>query len=197
MFTYSIIAITGVVSIICFSNNQLFDKLSLKPYRVVHAREWYRVITHGFVHADWMHLFVNMFTFWSFGQYIESAFQYLGFGKYAFLLLYFGGVVVASVNDLIRYRNATWYTSIGASGAVSAVLFTAIFLSPWDKILLFAVIPIPGILFGVLYLAYCQYMARRSGDNINHNAHFYGAVYGFLFPICLEPRLFQVFLSHF
>lgn len=197
MLTYTLIAITVLVSMLCFNNAQLFDKLSLKPYRVVHANEWYRLITHGFVHADWMHLFVNMFTFWSFGQYIENAFQYMGFGKWAFLLLYFGGMIVASVNDIIRYRNASWYTSIGASGAVAAVLFTAIFLNPWDKILLFAAIPIPGIVFGLLYLAYCQYMARRGGDHINHNAHFYGAVFGFIFPILLEPRLFQVFIQHF
>lgn len=197
MLTYIIIAASVAISIACFSNGRLFDQLSLKPYRVIHTHEWYRVISHGFVHADWMHLFVNMFTFWSFGQYIESAFQYMGFGTWAFLVLYFGAMIVASISDLIRYRNATWYTSIGASGAVSAVLFTAIFLNPWDKILLFAAIPIPGILFGVLYLAYCQYMSRRGGDNINHNAHFYGAVYGFIFPIFLEPRLFQVFLSHF
>lgn len=197
MLTYIIIAVTVAVSFACFNNGQLFDKLSLKPYRVVYAREWYRVISHGFVHADWVHLFVNMFTFWSFGQYIESAFQYLGFGQWAFLVLYFGAMIVASVSDLIRFRNAAWYTSIGASGAVSAVLFTAILLNPWDKILLFAVIPIPGILFGVLYLAYCQYMARQGGDNINHNAHFYGAVFGLVFPILLEPQLFRMFLSHF
>lgn len=197
MLTYIIIAATVAISMACFSNRQLFDKLSLKPARVVHSGEWFRVITHGFVHADWTHLLVNMFTFWSFGQYIESAFQYLGFGSWAFLLLYFGGMVAASIYDVVRYRNASWYTSIGASGAVSAVLFSAIFLNPWDKILFFAVIPIPGILFGVLYLAYCQYMARRGGDNINHNAHFYGALYGLIFPIFLEPRLFQAFLSHF
>lgn len=197
MLAYAIIAVTVAVSFVCFGNAALFDKLSLKPYRVVRAGEWYRVITHGFVHADWMHLFVNMFTFWSFGQYIEQAFRYMGFGPWAFIVLYMGGMVIASAGDVVRYRNAPWYTSIGASGAVSAVLFSAIFLNPWDKILLFAAIPVPGILFGVLYLAYCQYMARRGGDNINHNAHFYGAVYGFVFPVFLEPHLFRVFLSHF
>ena len=127
MITYLITGITVVVSFICFNNRLLFDKLSLKPYRIVHAKEWYRIISHGFVHADWVHLFVNMFTFWSFGKYIEETFRYLGFGEGAFLLLYFGGMVVASASDVIRYRNAAWYTSIGASGAVSAVLFTAIF----------------------------------------------------------------------
>ncbi len=197
MFTDLLIIVTAAVSIACFNKYQLFERLSLKPYRVVQHQEWWRIITHGFVHADWIHLLVNMFTFWSFGGYIETAFEYLGFGKWAFLTLYFGGMIAASISDIIRYRNAEWYTSIGASGAVSAVLFADIFLNPWDKILLFAVIPIPGILFGVLYLAYCQYMAHQGSDNINHNAHFYGAVFGFVFPILLEPRLFQMFLSHF
>lgn len=197
MTTYIILGITVVVSILCFNNTALFRRLSLSPYRIIHAREWYRIITHGFVHGDWVHLFVNMFTFYSFGEYIEYIFAQLGFGNGAFLLLYFGGMVIASIPDVIRYRNASWYDSIGASGAVSAVLFTAIFLNPWDKILLFAAIPIPGIVFGVLYLIYCQYMAKHSQDNINHNAHFYGAIYGFLFPILLEPQLFHVFLSHF
>ena len=197
MVTYAIIAITVVVSFLCFNNRQLFEKLALNPYRVVHAHEWYRVITHGFVHADGTHLFVNMFTYWSFGTYIEKVFEVADWGTGYYLLLYFGAMVIASVPDLIRYRNASWYRSIGASGAVSAILFTSIFLNPWDKILLFAAIPIPGILFGLLYLAYCQYMARQGSDNINHNAHFYGAIYGFLFPIVLEPRLFQAFLNHF
>ncbi|MEG0796193.1 MAG: rhomboid family intramembrane serine protease [Odoribacter sp.] len=196
MFTYIIIAATVALSMVCFNNRQLFNKLSLSPYRVVHQREWYRVITHGFIHADWMHLFINMFTFWSFGQFIEKSFQMMDFESWAFLVLYFGGIIVASISDLIRYRNASWYSSIGASGAVSAVLFAAIFLNPWSKILLFAIIPIPGILFGVLFLAYCQYMAKQGGDNINHNAHFYGAVFGLIFPILLEPKLFQIFLNH-
>lgn len=197
MITYLIIGLTVLVSFLCFNNQQLFNKLSLSPYRVVHKREWYRIITHGFVHADSMHLFVNMFTFWSFGQYIENAFQVFGFIPGAFLLLYFGGMIVSSFSDLIFHRNDSWYSSIGASGAVSAVLFSAIFLNPWDKILLFAVLPIPGIAFGVVYLIYCQYMAKQSRDNINHNAHFYGALFGFLFPIFMEPRLLLVFLDHF
>lgn len=197
MITYTILAATIIVSLLCFNNSQLFNCLSFIPYRVIHAREWYRIFSHGFVHGDWMHLFVNMFTFWSFGEYIEHAFRSLGFGGGSFLLLYFGGMIAASIHDLFRYRNAPWYSSIGASGAVSAVLFSAIFLNPWSKILLFAVIPIPGIIFGLLYLAYCQYMAKQSKDNINHNAHFYGAVYGFIFPAILEPRLIQAFFSQF
>lgn len=197
MITYTIIAATAIISFMCFNNRHLMEKLAMSPYQAVHAHQWYRIITHGFVHADGMHLFVNMFTFWSFGAYMEGTFSQMGYGSLPFLLLYFGGMVIASVPDVIRYRNKSWYSSIGASGAVSAILFSSIFLNPWDKILLFAVIPVPGIIFGLIYLAYCQYMAKQSGDNINHNAHFYGAVYGFIFPALLEPSLIRVFLSNF
>lgn len=195
MITYIILAVTVAVSIACFSNYSLFNKLSCYPYRITHSGEWYRIITHGFVHADWTHLIVNMFTFLSFGVYVESWFASLGFNGASFLLLYFGGMIVASIYDLWKYRNNVYYTSIGASGAVSAILFTAIFLNPWDKIYFFAIVPIPGIIFGFIYLFYCQYMAKRGGDNINHNAHFYGAVFGLVFPILLEPRLFNMFMQ--
>ncbi|WP_293715670.1 rhomboid family intramembrane serine protease [uncultured Parabacteroides sp.] len=197
MITYIIIGITVVVSYFCFNNQELFRKLALIPYRTVKNNEWYRLVTHGFVHADMTHLLVNMFTFWSFGTYIESIFGYLGFGTWGYLGLYFGGMVFASIYDVLKHHNDPYYVSIGASGAVSAILFSSILFDPWSKILLFAIIPIPGIIFGVLYLAYCQYMAKRAGDNINHNAHFYGAVYGFLYPALLNPSLITAFLSHF
>ena len=197
MITYIIIALTVFVFLTCFNNRQLFEKLALNPYCVIHRHEWYRIITHGFVHADTTHLFVNMFTYWSFGTYIEKVFEAAGWGTLNYLLLYFGAMIIASLPDVIKYRNAAWYRSIGASGAVSAILFTSIFLNPWDKILLFAAIPVPGIVFGVIYLIYCQYMAKRGGDNINHNAHFFGAVYGFIFPLFMNPRLWDVFLRHF
>lgn len=197
MITYLIIAITVGISIACFNNRNLFEKLAFSPYRCVKYNEWYRLITHGFVHGDYMHLFVNMFTFWSFGAYMEQWFEYKGFGTGYYLLLYFGGMIIASVYDIIKYRNNSNYLSIGASGAVSSILFAAIFLNPWDKILLFAVIPVPGIIFALCYLAYSQYMAKQSGDNINHYAHIFGAIYGFIFPAVIDPSLITEFLSHF
>lgn len=197
MITYIIIGITLLVSFNCFSNRRLFVRLAFIPYRTVKNNEWYRLITHGFVHADSMHLLVNMFTFWSFGTYIEKYFSYMGLGGWAFAGLYFGGMIIASAYDVVKQRNNPDFISVGASGAVSAVLFSSILFDPWSKILLFAVLPVPGILFGVLYLVYCQYMEKRGGDNINHNAHFYGAVFGFLYPILLNPALWRGFLSHF
>ena len=194
MITYLIIGITLFVSYLCFRDPAKMMRLAFDPYRVVHRGEWYRILTHGFVHADLTHLLVNMFTFWSFGTYIESAFAYLGM-KWSYLLLYFGGMIVASLYDLIKQKDNPYYSSIGASGAVSAVLFSYIFFEPWGMIYFFAILPIPGILFGVLYLIYCQYMARQTSDRINHNAHFWGAVFGFILPPLLRPELVELFIS--
>ncbi|MDH6358763.1 rhomboid family intramembrane serine protease [Parabacteroides sp. PF5-9] len=196
MITYLIIGITAVLSFQCFSNRAWFMRLAFIPFRVVRDKEWYRLISHGFIHADMMHLLVNMFTFWSFGLYMERTFEWMGSGKWGFLGLYFGGMIFASVYDLIKQRDNSLYVSIGASGAVSAVLFSSIIFDPWGKILLFAIVPIPGIVFALLYLLYCQYMARQANDHINHNAHFYGALYGFVYPILLQPSLLQHFISN-
>ena len=195
MITYIILGITAIVSFICFHREDLANRLSMNAYVIVHRKEWYRIITHGFVHADTMHLFVNMFTFWSFGTFMEKLFSMAGFGGWGFLGLYFGGMICASLYDLMKYRHNQYHQSIGASGAVSAILFSYILFDPWGIILLFAVIPVPGIVFGFLYLVYCQYMAKRASDHINHNAHFYGALYGLLFPIALQPSVIQIFIS--
>lgn len=197
--TYILIFITAVVSVTCFRNRLWFDKLALVPYRVVHDREWYRVLTHVFVHGDYVHLLVNMFVLLSFGGYLErilKAYQQMGEISNSYLtysLLYFGGAIAASVHDLITQRNNPHYVSIGASGAVAAVIFTTIFFNPWNKLYLFGVVPIPGIIFGELYVVYSQYMGRRGGDNINHHAHLYGALFGFLFPLLMAPHSITVF----
>lgn len=203
MITYAIIALTVLVSIFCFNSGTLFEALSLKPHRVVDDRQWYRVITHGFVHADYAHLVVNMLVFYSFGSVVEAQFKALhavgvvGGGTTAYLLLYFGGMALATVRDLIKNRDNPYYTSVGASGAVSAVLFASIFFDPWARIYLFGLLPIPGLLFGVFYLAYSHYSGRRGRDRVNHFAHFYGALYGFLFPLAMNPKLLNDFLSRF
>jgi membrane associated rhomboid family serine protease len=195
MITYLIIGTTAIVSFICFDRRDLLNKLSFNPYAVFKHNEWYRLVTHGFVHADMMHLLVNMFTFWSFGTLMETIFGTIGFGMWGYFGLYFGGMMFASLYDLFKYHDNIYYHSVGASGAVSAVLFSSILFDPWGLIYFFAVIPIPGILFGVVYLLYCQYMAKQSTDNINHNAHFYGALYGLLYPILLNPSLFKLFIG--
>jgi membrane associated rhomboid family serine protease len=201
--TLTLILVTVLISILCFNSQQLFNSLSLKPYRVVEKGEWWRVISHGFVHGDTLHLMVNMFVLYSFGSLIERSFGALQVGgmvdnpRGAYLVLYFGGMIAATVHDLVKNRRNPYYTSIGASGAVSAVVFTTIFLDPWEKLYLFAVIPIPGILFAILFLGFSQCSARRGKDSVNHYAHLYGALFGFIFPILLNPRLIHHFLDAF
>jgi membrane associated rhomboid family serine protease len=195
MITYYIIGTTAVVSFLCFSQPGLLQKLSFNSYAIIRTGEWYRLITHGFVHADMAHLFVNMFTLWSFGTYMERYFAALGLGVWGYAGLYFGGMIFASLYDLVKQRNNFAYHSVGASGAISAVLFASILFDPWGLILLFAIIPVPGIIFGMLYLVYCQYMARHSQGRVNHNAHFYGAVFGLVFPVLLRPLLLADFVG--
>ncbi len=195
--TLPIVIATVIVSIVCLRRRDLFEKLLLSPYRVRHSREWWRIITHGFVHADYVHLAVNMLVLYSFGEAVEG---WLGAGFTRFpiahyLVLYFGGMVVACIPDLVKRKDAYDYASVGASGAVSAVLFAFIFFQPWSKLYLMGLLPIPGIIFGPLYLWYSSYMGKKGGDNVNHDAHFYGAVFGFAYPIFIEPSLVQHFVN--
>ena len=195
--TIIIIAITCLISIMAFNRPDLTDKLQFNASKVVHKKEFYRLISHGFIHANWEHLIVNMIVLYSFGRAIEMYFDY-GFGRMAnsyFLLLYFGGMVVSNLYALIKHRNDYYYNAVGASGAVSAVLFAAIFFNPWEKIYFFGLIPMPGIIFAVLYLIYSYYMSRKQNDNIAHDAHFLGALFGFIFPILLNFSYLELFLD--
>jgi len=195
MLTYLIIGTTAVLSFICFGRQHLVGRFSFNAYAILKRQEIYRMVTHGFIHADMSHLFVNMFTCYFFGVFVESIFSQWGLGRWAFVGLYFGGMIFASLFDLVKYRDNLYYQSIGASGAVSAILFASIIFNPWGIILLFAVIPVPGIVFGVLYIIYCQYMAKRATDNVNHNAHLWGAIFGLIYPIVLKPSLLFLFLN--
>jgi len=190
-----LLIITVGISIWAFQNNSIINKLILSPYLVVQNKQWYRVITHAFIHANWMHLLFNMIALWSFGAVVTEYFGILSYMPTVhFCIMYFAAIVLASLSDLIKRKNDYTYRSLGASGAVSAVIFSAIFFDPWSTILIFF-IPCPGIIFGVVYLIYCNYMSKRGGDNINHGAHFYGAVFGFLYPILIEPQSITIFIN--
>jgi membrane associated rhomboid family serine protease len=191
--TIFIIIFVVLISIIAWRNKELFDKLKLNPYMVFHKKEYFRVISHAFLHADWMHLIFNMLTLFFFGDYVEQGLSlYFKSGVIFYILLFFLGAVISAIPSIIKHRNNHWYNSIGASGAVAAILFAGIFLDPKLGIYLFFIPkPIPGYLFCIAYLAYSHYMSRKNTDNINHDAHFAGAIFGFLFPILLRPGLFE------
>ncbi len=195
--TIILIAITVAVSFACFKNAKLMDSLQFNASKIIYKKEYHRLITHAFVHANWEHLFVNMIVLFSFGTAIEEYFKFTFGNKEIqyYFLLYFGGILVSNAYALIKYRNNYFYNSVGASGAVSAVLFCAIFFNPWNSIYFFGILPIPGIIFAGLYLLYSYQMSMKKKDNVAHDAHFLGALYGFLFPIMLNPVLFGEFID--
>lgn len=199
--TILLIAITSLISILAFNRHELFDKLQLNPYAVYHKKEWFRIISHGFLHADWIHLFINMFVLYSFGKSVENIFKQLeteGIIKSAvlsFVLLYFTSMIFATLTSIVKHKDNYWYNSVGASGAVSAVVFTHIFFFPLQAIEFYGIIPIPGIILGIAYLAYTHYMSKKGKDNVNHDAHLIGALFGLIFPIILDPKLINVFLG--
>lgn len=195
--TIILIAITIAVSYAAFKSPKLMENLQFNASKIYHKNEYHRLITHAFVHANWEHLFVNMIVLFSFGQAIEMYFKY-NFGNNHILyyfLLYFGGILTSNLYALIKHRNNYFYNSVGASGAVASVLFAAIFFDPWHKILFFYVLPIPGIIFAALYLVYSYQMSIKQKDNVAHDAHFLGALFGFIFPILINPTLFETFLD--
>lgn len=196
--TYLIIGFTVLISIMAFNNHDLFLKMKHWPYQEARRGEYYRWLTSGFLHGDPMHLIFNMLTLYFFGGYVEDWFGALfpGIGGLVYLVFYLAAIVAASSATYQKHKNTSGFASIGASGAVAAVLFACILLDPTIGIMLFFIpIPIPGFIFGVLYLWYSSYAARRGGDNIDHTAHFFGAVFGFFFPLLLKPSLFLLFIE--
>ncbi|MDR3093498.1 MAG: rhomboid family intramembrane serine protease [Bacteroidales bacterium] len=201
--TLFIVVLTAVVSIAAFSRRDIFGKLLFNPYQVYHRKEWYRLITHGLLHADWVHLIVNMLVLFSFGgsvEYYFSAMSDMTWIKYPsvwYLAFYIMALIVSSLTTLKKHKEDVWYSSVGASGAVSAVLFFSIFFEPHNTLLFMGIVPIKAYIFGPLYLVYSWYASRKNADNINHDAHLLGALWGFAFPLLIDPRLITRFIGQF
>lgn len=196
--TYIIIGFTSLISFMAFNNGDLMHQLKHWPYQEARRGEYYRWLTGGFLHADPMHLIFNMLTLYFFGTLVEGWFREMfpDLGITLFVVFYLAAIVAASSATFNKYKDTSHFASIGASGAVAAVLFAAILLDPTIGIMMFFIpIPIPGFIFGAIYLWYSSYAAKRGGDNIDHTAHFFGAVFGFFFPILLQPSLFMEFFE--
>jgi len=187
--TYSLIALNVIISLIGFSNADLVNKTIFWPYRMQRENQHYRFITSGFLHADFMHLFFNMFTLYFFGRSVEAYFYSYGLGgNISYLLLYFLGMIVASIPSFIKHKDDYHYRALGASGAVSAMVFACIIFQPWGMIYIYG-IPMPFVVYAILYVVYCVYMAKRNADNINHDAHLWGSLFGLVFTIALVAVL--------
>ncbi|QDW27119.1 rhomboid family intramembrane serine protease [Pedobacter sp. KBS0701] len=186
-----IFVFTIITSLYAFYDHSLYGKFMLHPFSVSKGQNVYTLITSGLVHADWMHLFFNMFTFYAFAFTLESL-----MGSWQFGLLYFLGLVLSDLPTVIKHKDHFNYNSLGASGAISAVLFSYILFNPMSKIyIMFIPIGIPAVVFGILYLIYCAYASRNSRDHINHDAHFFGALTGLIFTIIFVPGILQNFIT--
>jgi membrane associated rhomboid family serine protease len=197
-----LIGLTVAISAYAWSSRDLMEAWIMEPYAVARHGQWYRLLTSGFLHADWAHLLFNLLAFYSFSPLVLATLAQghgPGVGLGLFLLLYLGGIVISDLPTYFKHRDDRNYRSLGASGGVAAVLFASILLVPvvpkgqGITIFPFTDFPIQPFLFGFLYLAYSYYMGRRRGDNINHDAHFYGALFGVLFILAFVPGA----LGHF
>ena len=185
-----IFVITIGVSLLAFSNESLYGKMMLHPYSVYRKKNVFTLLTSGLIHKDWMHLLFNMLSYYFFAFQLEA---YIG--HWQFGVLYIASLILSDLPSVAKHKNDYWYHSLGASGAVSAVIFSYILYSPMSKMMIIPLpIPIPAILFGVLYLIYCHYASKHARDNVNHDAHLFGALCGVFITIILNPAIIPIFI---
>jgi membrane associated rhomboid family serine protease len=189
--TTTIIILTVIISLTAFSNDKIKNDLLFWPFEIDERKQYFRFLSYGFVHADFMHLLFNMYALNSFGEAVE---RYLysdpalfgSQGKWFFLLMYVTALIVSVIPDYFYHKNHSYYRALGASGAVSAVIFSYMVLQPNQKIGIIFLPPslsLPAYIMGILFIGISIFLARRGSDNIGHRAHVSGALYGFLFTI--------------
>ncbi|MCX7697291.1 MAG: rhomboid family intramembrane serine protease [Bacteroidales bacterium] len=193
-----ILILTTLISVLAFSSSNLMSKMMFRPYQIYEHGEWYRFFTYGLVHADLIHLLVNMWVLYIFGSVVETSLvQLKGFrGEMFFLMLYVGGLVFSPLLSFQKHKKDIFYSAVGASGAISAVVFAFIIMYPLAPLMIFPIpIQIPAVFFGIAYVIYSWYMSRKANDQIGHDAHLLGAIYGIVFMFIIEPRLILHFFS--
>jgi membrane associated rhomboid family serine protease len=193
LFTLLILAVTSIVSFMAFSSRSLIDDLILWPPAIERKKQYWRLITYGLIHADFSHLLFNMITLFFFGRAMEPRIN-ASLGEFGFVLFYVGGLIVSILPTYLKNRHNSAYRSLGASGAVSAVLFAFILYAPWARIYVYF-LPVPAIIYAVLYVGYSVYMDHQGRGNINHSAHLWGAAYGVVFTVVVNPGVLSSFLE--
>ncbi len=194
-----ILGINVLISFLAFERQWLFRRLLLSPMKVIRDKEWERLITHGFIHGGFLHLVINMFVLWVFGSQVETIYyqdQVFGkpMGAVLLIALFFGALIAASLPSLKKQAENPHYRAVGASGAVAAVLFTYILFKPTAGLIVFPIpVPLPAFLVAILYLIYERYMEKRGGDNVAHDAHFWGATFGVAFTVVAKPSIVPAF----
>jgi membrane associated rhomboid family serine protease len=188
--TTIIIGITAITSILAFNKYEMLDRWMFMPYWIKHRGQWDRFILSGFIHKDYMHLLFNMFTFYFFGGVVELFLKYtfgVMLGGILFVAFYLLGIIIADIPTYKKHQEDSHYRALGASGGTAATVFASIIIMPMADICLFAVICLPGFILGVLFLIYSYVKGKKGADNINHDAHLYGAIFGIIFILILSP----------
>ncbi|MFN3848644.1 MAG: rhomboid family intramembrane serine protease [Spirosomataceae bacterium] len=191
-----IVVATVLLSLYAWQKPQIFYGWMLNP-PAVDRGQYFRFVTSGFIHADYMHLFFNMFTLYNFGGYIEQLMQARfgpEVGRAAYLLFYIVAIIASDIPSYLKNRGNPNYNSLGASGAVSAVVFGAILFFPTAQLLVFF-IPMPAFIYAFLYLAYTYYEMRRGLGYVNHSAHWWGSIFGVIVMVALYPDVVPHFIS--
>jgi membrane associated rhomboid family serine protease len=188
--TYILIGITVAVSFLALSNGNIMRALIMNPYQISTRGQYYRLITSGFIHKDHMHLLFNMISFYFFGRAVEYVFKNIfgaGAGGYYFIALYVLAILMSDLPTYFKHKTNANYNSLGASGGVAAIVFAFILFRPLDNIYIYFALPVPGFILGVGYIVYSWHQGRKSKDNINHDAHLYGALFGLVFCVLTYP----------
>ena len=196
--TISILVVTVLISIQGFNNPDVIYKLRHWPTAEKNQKEYYRFLSSGFVHGSWIHLIINMFVFYQFGQEVEEKFiSELDpmLGSLLFLVVYLLIIVLADIPSFMKHKDNPHYASIGASGAVSGIMMMYVIFYPWKMLLLYAVLPIPGVIAGIAYIIYSSWADKQQKGRIDHSAHLYGAILGIIFLFALKPSIIPVFIK--
>jgi membrane associated rhomboid family serine protease len=187
----TILVLIIVVSVTGLAAPKLIERCLLRPYLIARGKDYWRLLTSGFVHADVAHLIFNLITFYSFGFALERV-----IGTVRFVVLYFSGLLISGIGTCVKHRDDPNYASLGASGAILAVLFASIIYFPKQRLLILPLpIPIPAPLFAVAYLVFSYYSSRRAGGRINHDAHIFGALTGMAFVLLTDPHTVERLVS--
>jgi len=194
--TLIIIIVTCIISIPAFNNHTRMYTWMFNPYQVVHRKQFYRLITSGFLHADYVHLIFNMLTLYFFGDAVEFYFnQISSYGTILYVAFYLSAIVIADIPTLIKHKDNPNYNALGASGAVSAVVFSSILFNPMSDLCLYGILCLPGFIFGAIYIIYSYYQGKRQAGNINHDAHLFGALYGIVITVAIWPGVIPHFID--
>lgn len=195
--TLIIIIITSLISINAFKNASLRGKLIFNPYVIKRNNEYHRFITSGFIHGDYIHLLFNMFVLYMFGTYVEQVYSavYGVIGQVLFVAMYLLGIIVSDIPSFFKNQNSPYYNALGASGGVSSILFSFIIFDPTRDLCLYGLVCFPGFIWGALYIIYSIYMGKRGQDNINHDAHLYGGLFGIVFTVITVPGIVSNFIE--